>query len=106
MNKLLNMLGLARRAGKISQGSFICSKTIKSGMAQLVILATDASENTKKSIRNTCNFYNTRLIEISQMSELGHAVGADAPRSVISVNDKNFAKAILDIYILIETEKG
>lgn len=106
MNKLLNMLGLARRAGKISQGAFICGKTIKSGMAQLVILAEDASDNTKKSIKNSCDFYNAKLIEYSQMSELGHAVGASAPRSVISINDKNFAKAIMDIYNLIETEKG
>lgn len=106
MNKLLNMLGLAKRAGKISQGSFICTKTIKSGIAELVIVATDASENTKKSIRNSCDFYKIELIEYSQMSELGHAIGAGAPRSVVSVNDKNFAKAILDLYILIETEKG
>ena len=46
MNKLLNMLGLAKRAGKISTGSFICEKMIKSGDARLVILANDASDNT------------------------------------------------------------
>jgi ribosomal protein L7Ae-like RNA K-turn-binding protein len=41
------------------------------------------------------------------MSELGHWVGADADRAVVSVNDNNFAKAISDIYnILIQTEKG
>lgn len=106
MRKLLNMLGLAKRAGKISAGTFICEKSIKSNTAKLVVLARDASENTKKSITNSCEFYNTRLIEISDMDSLGHSIGAKAPRAVITVNDNNFAKAIMDIYISIETEKG
>lgn len=100
------MLGLAKRAGKISTGSFICEKMIKSGDARLVILANDASDNTKKSISDSCRFYDVRLIEYSDRATLGHAVGADADRVVVSVNDNNFAKAILDIFILSEEKKG
>ena len=101
------MLGLAKRAGKVSTGTFICEKMIKSGTAKLVILASDASENTAKAIRNACISYNVSIIQCSDMSELGHWVGADADRAVVSVNDNNFAKAISDIYnILIQTEKG
>ena len=104
MNKLLGMLGLAKRAGKVSTGTFICEKMIKSRMAQLVILAGDASEN---AISDSCNFYGIKLIEYSNMDELGHYVGAKAPRAVVSVNDENFAKAICDIFsVSSETEKG
>lgn len=99
MTKLLNMIGLAKRAGKITTGTFICEKMIKSRTAKLVVLATDASENTKKTILDGCKFYNVEVIEVSDMDALGHAVGADALRAVISVNDNNFAKAILDIYL-------
>lgn len=106
MNKLLSMLGLAKRAGKISIGAFICEKAIKSKSARLVILATDASTNTKKAISDACNNKKVRLIEYSDMASLGKAVGASADRAVISVNDNNFAKAISDIFILTETEKG
>ncbi|MEE1350463.1 MAG: ribosomal L7Ae/L30e/S12e/Gadd45 family protein [Clostridia bacterium] len=107
MNKLLGMLGLAKRAGKVSTGTFICEKMIKSRMAQLVILAGDASENTKKAISDSCNFYGIKLIEYSNMDELGHYVGAKAPRAVVSVNDENFAKAICDIFsVSSEIEKG
>ena len=102
MNKLLNMLGLAKRAGKVSTGSFICEKMIKSKSAKLIVLAVDAAENTKKAITNSCSFHNIKIIEYSDMSALGRAVGASAPRAVISVNDSNFANAILDIYISIE----
>ena len=107
MKKLLGMLGLAKRAGKVSTGTFICEKMIKSRAAKLVILANDASENTAKTIRDACNSYNISIIQCSDMSELGHWVGANADRAVVSVNDNNFAKAISDIYnILIQTEKG
>ncbi len=105
MKKIYGMIGMAKRAGKISTGAFICEKMIKSKQAKLVFLATDASDNTKKSIQNSCKFYNVKLIEFSDMETLGHYTGG-GDRAVISVNDDNFAKAISDIYILFETEKG
>lgn len=98
MKKLLGMLGLAKRAGKVSTGTFICEKMIKSKTAKLIILAEDASANTAKTIKDACNYNNIKMIQCSNMSDLGHFVGAGADRAVISVNDNNFANAILDIY--------
>ena len=105
IERLLNMIGLARRAGKVSTGAFVCEKMIKSRRARLVILARDASENTKKAVTDSCRFYNIRVIEISDMESLGHITGG-GDRAVVSVNDNNFAKAISDIYISSEAEKG
>ena len=105
IERLLNMIGLARRAGKVSTGAFVCEKMIKWRRARLVILAHDASENTKKTVTDSCKFYNIRVIEISDMESLGHITGG-GDRAVVSVNDNNFAKAISDIYISSETEKG
>ena len=103
MNKLLGMLGLAKRAGKLSVGAFVCDKMIRSGRARLVILACDASQNTKKSVTDSCKYYNIKMIEISDMSALGHATGG-GEKAVVSVNDNNFARAISDI--ICEAEKG
>lgn len=105
MNKVFGMLGLAKRAGKISTGAFVCGNMIKSRRAKLVLLAGDAAPNTKKAIKNSCKFYHVKLIELSDMAELGRATGG-GDRAVVSVNDENFAKAISDKYILCETEKG
>lgn len=105
MNKLYGMLGLAKRAGKVSTGAFICDKMIKSHRAKLVLLASDASENTKKAVRDSCCFHKVKLIELSDMSTLGHYTGG-GDRAVVSINDNNFADAISDIYILSETKKG
>ena len=62
MKKLLGMLGLAKRAGKVSTGTFICEKMIKSKTAKLIILAKDASDNTSKSIKDACNYHKIKLV--------------------------------------------
>lgn len=95
MNKFFSMLGMAKRAGKVSAGEFIVKKDIQRNKARLVIIATDASLNTKKSIINSCEFYKVKYIIHSTMEELGKSIGAPM-RAVISVNDDNFQKAVLD----------
>ena len=47
-NKVLSLLGLATKAGKIASGEFSTEKSVKSGKGFLVLVAADASENTKK----------------------------------------------------------
>ena len=90
------MIGLAKRANKVSGGEFICKKAIKSGYAKLAILAEDASENTKKSILNSCNYYKVKAVEFADMESLGKYSGG-GQRAVICVNDKNLAEAIIKL---------
>lgn len=94
-DKFLGMIGLAKRAGKVITGEDLCSKAVKNGLSKLIIIARDASDNTKKSITNTCKYYNVKYIETASKTELGKFTGADS-RAVVSVNDDNFAKAIID----------
>ncbi len=56
-NKALSMIGLATKAGKIASGEFCTEKEVKTGRACLVIVADDASDNTKKKFQNMCEFY-------------------------------------------------
>lgn len=46
----LKMLGLAAKAGKVASGEFMTENAVKSGGAALVIVAEDASENTKRNL--------------------------------------------------------
>ncbi len=50
MNKTLNMIGLCQKAGQIQSGEFSVETAIKAGHAHLVIIAENASDNTKKKI--------------------------------------------------------
>ena len=105
MNKVLGMIGLAKRAGKITSGEFLCEKTIKSGQSRLIIIAEDISENAKKAVLNECSHYGVKYIEFSSSFQLGKAIGADS-RMVISVNDDNFKNAILSKIERIDEQYG
>lgn len=61
-NKALSMIGLATKAGKVASGEFCTEKEVKSGRAYLVIVADDASDNTKKKFQNMCDFYQVPII--------------------------------------------
>jgi len=94
MNKVLGMIGLAKRAGMVVTGEFLCDKAIKSGEAKLIIIATDISQNSKKAVLDACKYYNVEYIEFATAERLGKYTGSDM-RTVISVNDDNFKNAII-----------
>ena len=70
-NRTLSMLGLAEKAGRISSGEFSTEKAVKSRKAHLVLVAEDASENTKKKFTDMCSFYHTPLRIYGSKEELG-----------------------------------
>lgn len=53
-DKVISLLGLAERAGKIASGEFAAEKAVKTGKARLIIVAEDASDNTKKKFSDMC----------------------------------------------------
>ena len=90
-DKILSMLGLAEKAGKLASGEFSTEKAIKSYQAFLVIVATDASDNTKKMFRNMCTFYNVPMYLYATKEELGHQIGKQY-RASIAVMDEGFSR--------------
>ena len=56
-NKMISLIGLAMKAGKIVSGEFMTEKSVKTGKAELVLVAADASDNTRKKFQNMCAFY-------------------------------------------------
>ena len=74
-DKILNLIGLAMKAGKAVSGEFSVEKCIKSGKAKLLIMAEDASDNSKKKFTDKCNYYNVPVIIYSTKEDLGRALG-------------------------------
>lgn len=87
------MIGLARRAGKLVSGEFCTEKEVKTGRAQLVILAEDASFNTKKKFQNMCDFYEVPICFYKDKDTLGHAMGKEF-RASLAILDEGMAKEI------------
>lgn len=92
-DRVLSMLGLARRAGAVSMGAFMTERLIQSGECKLLILATDAAGNNRKKFRGSASYYKLPLIEYSTKEELSRALGRENV-VVAGVSDANFAKAI------------
>ena len=93
-NKVLSLLGLAARARKVASGEFSAESAVKGGKAELVIVAEDASDNTKKLFHDKCSFYNVPVYEYGTKETLGHAIGKEF-RASAAVLDKGLAKAII-----------
>ena len=96
MEKAFGMIGLAKRANKVLSGEKNCKEGIKYGKALLCILSEDASANTRKSITNSCSYYDVPLVVFGTSEKLGYAVG-NLKNSVLAITDENFCKAILNI---------
>lgn len=94
-NKALSLIGLASRARKVSSGEFSVEKAIKSYNAFLVIVAEDASDNTKKKFSDMCSYYETPIIFYSSKDELGHSIGKEY-RASLAILDENFATGIME----------
>ena len=92
-HKIYSMLGLATKAGMIVSGEFMTEKAVKSGTACLVIVAEEASDNTKKMFTNMCHFYKVPLHIFGTKEELGNSMGKEF-RASAAIIDPGFAKAI------------
>ena len=93
-DKVLSMIGLAARAGKVVSGECSTEKAVKSSKAHLVIVAEDASENTRKMFRNMCAYYDVPYQEYGTKDELGHWTGKEM-RASICILDEGFARSVL-----------
>ncbi len=91
---VLQLLGLAQKAGSVKSGEFMTESTIKEGKAWLCIVAKDASDNTRKKFSDACNYRKVSYMEYSDKETLGHAIGKEF-RSCLCVTDKGFAQQIL-----------
>ena len=93
MQKALSLIGLAKRAGRAVPGEGAVKDAIRYGKAQLVIIAEDASDNTKKSITNSCRYYNVTCYICGTKDTIGHALG-NSHNAAVCITDSGFAAKI------------
>ncbi|BGE82580.1 YlxQ family RNA-binding protein [Staphylococcus croceilyticus] len=91
--KIFNFLGLAMRARKVKAGESVLLTEIKKQNVKLVILASDASENSIKNIQNKCETYHVPFRIFGTRAELGQSLGK-AERVNVGVTDSGFAKKL------------
>jgi len=92
-----NLLGLARRAGKLISGEQQVLQSIRSQKAKIVVASTDLGAATQKKISDKCTTYEIPLISFMDRIEISQAIGQ--ARTVVAIEDHGFAKALLKLNI-------
>ena len=90
------------KAGKLKTGETMAEKLLQKGEACLLIVASDASENTRTKFDRKCFFYKKPLLIYSTKEVLSHSVGQEN-RSVFIIAEQGFAARI---YALISQEEN
>lgn len=93
-NKIYSMISLCARAGRLCSGNFSVERAVKDGSACVVIVAEDASGNTKKLFNQKCNYYDIPYYEYGTKETLGKYCGNEM-RTSIAIMDEGFAKQII-----------
>ncbi|MBQ9490828.1 MAG: ribosomal L7Ae/L30e/S12e/Gadd45 family protein [Lachnospiraceae bacterium] len=92
-NKVMSLLGIAMKSKNLVSGEFQTLEAVRSKKACLVIISTDATDNTRKLFNDKCAFYEIPVVEYGLKEDLGRAIGKDL-RSSLAVCDAGLAAAI------------
>ncbi len=90
---ILGLIGLATKAGKTACGQAACEEAVKGGKAKLVLVASDASENTREPILTLCRLRGVPARDYATKEQLGAYTGK-ALRAAAAVTDAGLADQI------------
>lgn len=97
-NKLLSLLGMAKRAGALSMGHDAAVNSVFSKKAAVLVLAADISERSKRDMRITAqkNFADLPVAEPDiTIDEIYSACGYKA--GILTVNNAEMGKRIVTL---------
>lgn len=97
-DRLLGLLGLARRAQMLSIGHDAAQEAIIKNKAKLCFVCSNGSQRLKEKFSHACSWggKSIKYIELELLSDsLSKAIGSKA--AVITVNDEGFAKKAVEL---------
>jgi len=106
MDNVSAFLGLIKKAGKLEVGEEPVGASCRAKKASLVIIASDAAEN---SIRRATHYAEAGKVPILPVSldkgQLGQAIGKP-PCAMISITDIGFSAALAKKLVAVSPEDG
>ena len=94
MNRFLQLLGITTKAGKTVSGEFMVEQAIKEREVYLVIVAENASDNTKKHFNDMCRYRDIPIVFAGDKEELGKSTGK-GKRTSVGILDKGLAEGLI-----------
>lgn len=96
--KIINFLGLCKKAGKLSCGHDASFDSLKTGKAKLILLTSDASERLVNEFKRSSQFEDRNvpliILEITS-EEIEYGLGRKT--AVFAVNDSGFATKLAEM---------
>jgi len=94
VDKLLNLIGLAKKAGKLEVGEEPVGAAARSKHARLILIASDAADNTRRRALHFGEAGECICLEIPPTKEdLGRALGRTSC-ALLALTDIGFAEAV------------
>ncbi len=100
-NRIYQMIALCQKARKLVAGEFAAKQAVIQKQALMVIVASDASNNTKKLFKDKCVYRTIPCVEWGTKDQLGKILGKEM-RAVIAIVDEGFAKRIGEMLSSLE----
>lgn len=92
-DRIINLLQLARKAGRLSLGSHASERSLKQGQAYLILLAGDAGDSLRRRFLHLAEARKVRLLLFATKDKIG--MGLNIPDTgVLTVNDRGFSSGI------------
>ena len=94
MDKLLNLIGLAKKAGKLEVGEEPVGAAARAKHARLILIASDAADNTRRRAKHFGDAGECICLEIpAAKGELGKGLGRTSC-AMVALTDVGFAEAV------------
>ncbi|MFV0635751.1 L7Ae/L30e/S12e/Gadd45 family ribosomal protein [Mitsuokella sp. WILCCON 0060] len=94
--RIMNLLSMAQRARRIVSGAFAVEQALKARQAVLVLMAADASAESKKNYQILADRYKVPYLEGLDRAMLGQCLGKEY-RAVAALLDEGFAKKLCEL---------
>lgn len=90
----LQLLGIARRAGRVTSGTDPIRSALRRGEAALLVVARDAGENARDRVLPSARTRGVTVVTCGTRETLGGAIGR-GPTPAVAVTDRGLAEAFL-----------
>jgi Ribosomal protein HS6-type (S12/L30/L7a) len=95
--KFYSFLSIIKKSGNMVSGYNNCICDIKKDKCKLVIIAEDATFNTRDKFVSLCTAKNIPYIIYGNKERLGSSIG-DTIKSVLAIKDENMSKVVKDMF--------
>ena len=91
--KILGLIGLSAKAGKVSFGADSVENGIKKRIVKLVIVSEDSSDRTKDKFKKICEQFHIPMIQIADIETLSKTIGKNN-KAILGIQDINLSREI------------